>query len=85
MNNQILLKIAIQHPEIIALVWVQSKSNQPSQLAVKPKPNNALLQIIEAAIITFVPLVDPVNATWTVPLLKLCFFMLKVLQKERDN
>ncbi|MBD2693300.1 hypothetical protein [Anabaena catenula] len=85
MKSQLQLEIAIQHPEIFALTWLNSKTNKPSELATKPKDNKARLQIIETAVITFAKFISPVDAVWAVPTLKLCFMVLKFLQESKNR
>ncbi|MDM3858543.1 MAG: hypothetical protein PT118_01585 [Aphanizomenon gracile PMC644.10] len=85
MKSQLKLQIAIQHPEIIALNWLNTKTNKKSELAAKAKKNKARLQIIETAVITFAKFVSPVDAVWAVPSLKLCFMVLKFVQESQNR
>jgi hypothetical protein len=85
MKSQLQLQIAIQHPEIFALTWLNSKTKKTSELATQSKDNKARLQIIETAVITFVSLLSPVDAVWAVPILKLCFMILRFLQESQNR
>ncbi len=76
MNNQLMLKIAIQYPLVFGLARVQSNSS------VKAKKNKALRKIIEFAVIAFAGFINPEAANWAVPALKLCFLLLNYLQKS---
>jgi hypothetical protein len=75
MNNQLTLQIAIQYPLVLGLAKVQSNSS------AKAKRNKALGKIIEFAVIAFAGFINPEAANWAVPALKLCFMLLKYLQK----
>lgn len=48
----------------------------------KCNQNKARLQLIESAVINFAMLISPVDAVWSVPILKLCFMLLKFLQES---
>jgi hypothetical protein len=85
MNSKIRLQITIQYPQIIALIWLDSHINKTSELKTQRKHNKVRLQIIETAAITFVQLINPINATWAVPILKLCFMVLKLQQESKNK
>ncbi|HLO89349.1 MAG TPA: hypothetical protein VK203_30675 [Nostocaceae cyanobacterium] len=82
MSYQLQLRIAIQHPEVYGFIWLESQTSKQSQLLVKPEQKGDLLPLIEQAIINFVPLLSPIDAVWAVPILKLCFAVLKFQQKK---
>ncbi len=81
MKAQLMLQIAIQYPEVYALAWVHSNSAQSSKPSVQTKKNRALHKIIEFSVVAFAGLINPEAANWAVPALKLCFMLLKYLQK----
>ncbi|MUG94954.1 hypothetical protein F7734_22345 [Scytonema sp. UIC 10036] len=73
MSYQLMLELAIRHPEVYGLAWMQSKS-------AKYQINRELSKIIEFAVIAFAGSVNPEAADWVVPVLKLCFMILDLLQ-----
>lgn len=81
MKAQLMLQFAIRCPEVYGLAWVRSNLAQSSKPSAKAKRNKALRKIIEFAVIAFAGLINPEAANWAVPALKLCFMLLKYLQK----
>ena len=73
MNPQIMLKIALRHPEVYGLAWVRSKSAKAR--------NQVIRTSIEWGVIAFARLVNP-EATWAIAALKLCFWVLDQLQQD---
>ncbi|GET40628.1 hypothetical protein MiSe_54390 [Microseira wollei NIES-4236] len=63
-NSQIMLTIALYHPEVYGLAWVRSKSAKVR--------NQVIRTSIEWGAIAFARLINP-EATWAIPALKLCF------------
>lgn len=79
MNNQLMLKIAIQYPLVFGLARVRSNSS------VKAKRNKALRKMIEFAVIAFAGFINPEATNWAIPALKLCFMLLDYLQKGQNT
>lgn len=80
MSCQIMLKIAIQYPEIYTLVKVNS-TNESSKRSSKPSQNKAIRKMMEFAAITFAMWLYP-DVTWAVTSIKFCFLLWDLLQKE---
>lgn len=81
MKAQLMLQFAIRYPEVYGLAWVRSNSAQYSKPSAKAKRDKALGKMFEFAVIAFAGLINPEAANWAVPALKLCFMLLKYLQK----
>jgi len=84
MNPKLMLQIATQCPEIYCL-WIHSNLAQTFKPSTKLKKNRVLRKIIEFAVISFVGLINPEAANWSVPALKLCFLVLNSLSNNRDK
>lgn len=73
MNPQIMLTLALRHPEIYGLAWARSKSAQTI--------NKVIRTIIEWGVIAFARWINP-QATWAIASLKLCFWVLDQMHKD---
>jgi hypothetical protein len=73
MNPQMMLIIALRHPEIYGLAWMRSKSAQTI--------NKVIRTIIEWGVIAFARWINP-EANLAIASLKLCFWVLDQLQQD---
>ena len=73
MNPQMMLTLALRHPEVYGLTWMRSKSAKAR--------NKVIRTIIEWGVIAFARWINP-EANLAIASLKLCFWVLDQLQQD---